>query len=143
MTFIQFLFSVIFLIFLYIRLKNGPYIYQSSNNHYINIKNHKFDKDYLNINKGDNVIFINKDQIRHTIKSNNNNIENSPILFQNDTWEIVLEKSIIFKSSLYSNMNKLEIIVNDKFKDNSAQKVFKNNLLNIKNKIFNLFEFKK
>jgi len=141
MNFFKFLLYSFFIIFLYFRLKSGPYIYQSSNRYYINIKNHKFDNDNLTIKKGDVLIFVNKDQIRHTIKTNNKSVDNSPILFQNDIWEITLNKignDIIFESSLYENMNTLTVKIEDIFQDSNAEKEFRNNLIEIKNNIINI-----
>ena len=137
MNFFKFLLYSSFIILLFMRLKSGPYIYQSSQKHYINIINHKFDKNKLNIKKGDTIVFINKDQIRHTIITDNNFINNSPILFQNDFWEVDLvtdSKKVIFKSSLYNNMNNVVINIEEIFKDTSAQNKFKNNLVNLKQK---------
>lgn len=137
MNFFKFLLYSSFIIILYLRLKSGPYIYQSSKKHNINIKNHKFDVEYLKIKKGDTLIFNNKDQIRHTVKTNNNFIENSPLLFQNDRWEIILNtesKIVEFKSSLYENMNKVKVEIEDIYKDTTAKNIFRNNLLNLKKK---------
>lgn len=119
------------------RLRSGPYIYQSSQKHYINIINHKFDTPKLTIKKGDTIIFNNKDQIRHTVVTDNNFIDNSPILFQNDFWEISLNtesKQVIFYSSLYNNMNQVDITIEEIFKDTTAQNKFRKNLLNLKAK---------
>lgn len=141
MNFFKFLLYSSFIILLYMRLRSGPYIYQSSKKHNIIINNHKFDTEKLIIKKGDTIVFINKDQIRHTIKNNNNFIENSPILFQNDIWEVVIDtdsKIIIFESSLYENMNKIEIEIEEIFKDLSAQQKFRKNLLNLKKQVINL-----
>lgn len=135
MNFFKFLLYSSFIIFLYFRLKSGPYIYQSSNKYYVNIDKHKFEIDNLKIKRGDTIIFVNKDQIRHTIKTENEYIENSPILYQYDTWEITFNepnKEIIFESSLYGNMNKLLVEVEDIFKDSNAEKEFRNNLINLK-----------
>jgi len=135
MNFFKFLLYSSFIIFLYFRLKSGPYIYQSSNRYYVNIDKHNFDKTNLLLKRGDTIIFVNKDQIRHTIKNNNDYIDNSPILFQNDIWEVTLNEpteQIIFDSSLYQNMNKLSVKVEDIFKDSNAEAEFRKNLIEIK-----------
>lgn len=135
MNFFKFLLYSSFIIFLYFRLKSGPYIYQSSNKYYVNIDKHNFDTTNLNLKRGDTIVFINKDQIRHTIKNDNDYIDNSPILFQNDTWEVTFNQpneGIIFESSLYKNMNKLIVIVEDIFKDSNAEAEFRKNLIEIK-----------
>lgn len=135
MNFFKFLLYSTMIIILYMRLKSGPYIYQSNKKHYIEIKDHKFDTEKLIVKKGDVLIFTNKDQIRHTVKSDNIYKENSPILFQHDTWEITLDdkvKTIIFNSSLYDNMNQLNVEVIDIYKDTSAENKFRQNLLMLK-----------
>lgn len=138
MTFYKFLIIIIFLIYLYNRLNQGPYISQSGKYWKVIIQKNNFDKSSLNINKGDIVEFINHDQIRHTIKTNNMNIQNSPILFQNDIWQYKHEinNDVIFESSLYSNMNK--IILRNKDKDNNKNTSIielKTNIKEIKEKI--------
>ena len=143
MNFFKFLLYATFIIILFMRLRSGPYIYQSSKKHVINIDKHNFDKPKITIKKGDTLVFVNKDQIRHTIKTNNKFIENSPILFQNDIWEISINtesKQVIFESSLYENMNKVYVEVEEIFKDQSAQNKFRNNLLNLKKEANNLKE---
>ena len=136
MNFYKFLIIIIFLIYLYNRLNQGPYISQSGKYWEVIIQNHNFDKSSLNINKGDVVEFINQDQIRHTIKTNNMNIQNSPILFQNDTWQFKLEtdNDVIFESSLYSNMNKITIKSQSDNKKSSKSEL-KTNIKEIKEKI--------
>lgn len=137
MNFFKFLLYASFIILLYMRLRSGPYIYQSSQKHYINIINHNFDTPKLTIKKGDTIIFNNKDQIRHTVVTNNNLIDNSPILFENDFWEVSLNtesKKVIFKSSLYDNMNQVDITIEEIFKDTTAQNKFRKNLLDLKAK---------
>lgn len=141
MNFFKFLLYSSFIILLFMRLRSGPYIYQSSKKHYIEIINHKFDTPKLTIKKGDSIIFVNKDQIRHTIVTNNNFIENSPILFQNDSWEVSLNteaKQVNFQSSLYDNMNEVNIIIEEIFKDTTAQNKFRKNLLDLKTKGYEL-----
>lgn len=138
MNFFKFLLYASFILILYMRLKSGPYIYDSSETYYINIKDHKFDTTNLKIKRGDKLVFINKDQIRHTIKNDNNYIENSPILFQNDTWEITLNgnsKNVVFESSLYSNMNSVSVEIEDIFKDTTAYNQFRKNLLNLTDRL--------
>ena len=136
MDFYKFLIIIIFLIYLYNRLNQGPYISQSGKYWKVIIKNNNFDKSSLFINKGDIVEFINQDQIRHTIKTNNMNIQNSPILFQNDTWQFKLEtdNDVIFESSLYSNMNKITIKGQSDIKKTSKSEL-KINIKEIKEKI--------
>jgi len=136
MTFYKFLIIIIFLIYLYNRLNKGPYISQSGKYWKITIQNNNFDKSSLNINKGDIVEFINKDQIRHTIKTNNMSIQNSPILFQNDTWQYKYETNndVIFESSLYSNMNRI-ILKNDNNNKTTSKIELKTNIKEIKEKI--------
>ena len=136
MNFYKFLIIIIFLIYLYNRLNKGPYISQSGKYWKIIIYNNNFDKKLLNIKKGDIVEFINKDQIRHTIKTNNMSIQNSPILFQNDTWQFKLEtdNDVIFESSLYSNMNKITIKGQSDIKKTSKSEL-KINIKEIKEKI--------
>lgn len=143
MNFFKFLLYSSFIILLYMRLKSGPYIFQSSKKHIINIIKHNFDNNNINIKRGDTLIFINKDQIRHTIKTNNQFIPNSPILFQNDIWEITLDtdfKNVIFEF-LYDNMNQVNVKILDIFKDNSTKNQFRNNLLNIKKQINKIFDY--
>ena len=137
MNFYKFLIIIIFLIYLYNRLNKGPYISQSGKYWKIIIYNNNFDKKLLNIKKGDIVEFINKDQIRHTIKTNNMSIQNSPILFQNDTWEFKLEtdNDVIFESSLYNNMNKIIIRSTNDNNNKSSKKELKKNINGIKQKI--------
>lgn len=138
MNFFKFLLYSFIIIFLYIRLKSGPYIYQSGKKYYIDIKNHNFNIEELNIRKGDTLIFTNKDQIRHTVTTKNMNIENSEILFQYDTFEVTINKAniiLVFESSLYQNMNKLKVNVSDIYNDDNSYNIFKKNLLTLKNKI--------
>jgi len=133
MNFYSFFLSIIFLIYLYDRLNKGPYITESGVRREVVISNHNFEKTTLEVNQGDIVEFINKDQIRHTIKTNNLDIQNSPILFQNDTWiyQCKNPNDIIFESSLYSNMNKITISVNKKNNGRSVKGKLKSNINNI------------
>jgi len=137
MNFAKFFIIILFLIYLYNRLDKGPYISQSGKIWVILIQNHNFDKSSLKIKKGDIIEFINKDQIRHTIKTNNLNVENSPILFQNDTWQYQSnnENDIIFESSLYNNMNKIVIKTINNNTEKSLKKQMKSNINEIKDKI--------
>jgi plastocyanin len=145
MNFYKFLIIILFLIYLYNRLDKGPYISQSGTYWKINIQNNQFDKPSLIIKKGDIVEFINKDQIRHTIKTNNMNVVNSPILFQNDTWQYQgkNDNDIIFESSLYSNMNKIVIKTQNDNTGKSLKNQMKNNINEIKGKIGDKIKDKK
>jgi hypothetical protein len=145
MNFYKFLIIILFLIYLYNRLDKGPYISQSGTYWKINIQNNQFDKQSLIIKKGDIVEFINKDQIRHTIKTNNMNVVNSPILFQNDTWQYQgkNDNDIIFESSLYSNMNKIVIKTQNDNTGKSLKNQMKNNINEIKGKIGDKIKDKK
>jgi hypothetical protein len=65
------------------------------------------------------------------------NVENSPILFQNDTWQYQSnnENDIIFESSLYNNMNKIVIKTINNNTEKSLKKQMKSNINEIKDKI--------
>ena len=139
MYFSSFFLAIIFLIYLFDRLNKGPYITESGIRRQVNISNHNFEKTTLLVKQGDIVEFINKDQIRHTIKTNNLDIQNSPILFQNDTWiyQCKNPNDIIFESSLYSNMNKITITMNKNDKGKSVKGELKSNINNISGVISN------
>jgi plastocyanin len=137
MNFYSFFLAIIFIIYLYDRLNKGPYITQGGVRWEVPISNHQFEKSTLNVKQGDIIEFINKDQIRHTIKTNNLDIKNSPILFQNDTWIYQCQNAndVKFESSLYSNMNTITIIVKGEKNVKSVKKELKTNITGISNVI--------
>jgi len=138
MNFISFLLSIVFIIYLFDRLNKGPFVTQNRMRKRVFIKNHLFDKESINVKKGDIIQFINKDQIRHTIKTNNIKIQNSPILFQDDIWEYscnIDDNNIIFESSLYTNMNKIMIIVDGNENGKSSRIELQSNISEISNVI--------
>lgn len=113
LNFYGYLFLIIFIIFLFQMVREGPYIFHTGTKHFVNIKDLKFDINELNIEIGDTVIWTNYDQIRHTIINDDAKINNSSILFEFDKYEHTFNKEgiIVFQSSLYEKMPDMNVRV--------------------------------
>jgi plastocyanin len=135
MRLLGYILLTLFLIYLITRIEKGPYIFYSGVTHFIDIKDIKFqkkDKKILNytIGRGDTIEFTNYDQIRHTVVNDEVHIPNSEILYQYDNYTHTFKKEGVFKfySSLYKNMEPLNIIVYQTEKKSEYYKTFFGNL---------------
>ena len=115
LDFIGYLILILFTIFLISMINKGPYIFSKGTTYYINIKDKSFGINNLTINKGDTVIFVNYDQFRHSVVTNDSLIPNSEILYKYDTYSHTFnrEGTYTFKSSLYDNMDSIDIHVRE------------------------------
>ncbi len=90
-----FLLSLLFLLYSF----NG----QPANkpkSHIVEIKDMKFQPTELTVNRGDTVIWINKDIVPHDV-TEENKAWASPVLSNDDTWEKVITKSDSYYCSLH------------------------------------------
>lgn len=82
--------------------------------HYILItEDNQFYPPNLEINQGDSIQFRNMSLLRHTIVNNYRDFQNSPLLLQYDTYNILFPNkgNYIFSSSLYDDMKNFNINV--------------------------------
>ncbi len=115
LNFYGYVIALAFFIYLLHLINKGPYIFGTGTVHYVNIKDLRFNVEFLDINRGDTVEFRNYDQIRHSIVNTDMVIPNSGILYEYDTYKYTFyrEGRITFKSSLYDNMNTIQINVTE------------------------------
>ncbi len=69
----------------------------------VEIKDMKFQPAKLIVQKGDTVIWINKDIVAHNVTEKNKTWA-SPLLLPESTWEKVIEKSDSYYCSIHINM---------------------------------------
>ena len=105
---------IVLLMLEYYKLNKSRILNTKNEDVFVSILNDQFQFDNLNIKVGDKVIFRNMSMLRHNITNNYENIPNSPLLLQYDTFEYRFNKpgSFIFKSSLYDDMEDIVINVN-------------------------------
>jgi plastocyanin len=141
LNYFGYLFLVIFIIFIFQMITDGPYIFSSGTKFFVNIKDLEFDIKELNIEMGDSVVWTNYDQIRHTIINDDPKINNSPILFEFDKYEQTFNKEgiIVFKSSLYDNMDDMSVKVAKTTKGSNFYNEIFNNLIELIKNIFQSF----
>ena len=80
LNYFGYLFLMIFIMFLFRMINEGPFIFEKGIKHFVNITDLAFDVKELQIKQGDTVVWTNYDQIRHTV-TNDEDIVNSGILF--------------------------------------------------------------
>jgi plastocyanin len=83
--------------------------------HYILITDkNSFTPSNIEILRGDSLHFRNLSKLRHVINNNYDDIDNSPLLLQYDTWSLRFNNkgTFVFFSSLYDDMEKLVVKVN-------------------------------
>jgi len=103
---------IVFIVLLFKMINDGPFIYATGTKHVVEMLNFKFDKNYLKIKKGDTVVFVNKDQIRHNVVNDNDLIINSPLLYQYDKYEHTFNHDfdkVVFSSTLYEHIESVTI----------------------------------
>lgn len=137
-NFIGFIIIIIFIIYLYKLIQNGPYIQRKSNKYRIKIWRKKFEPDFLVIKKGDTISWKNYDIIRHTVYTNLPNIPNSQVLEPDREFDYTFTMSgkFTFQSSLYKTHEPMNIIVKNVTEGNSFINSFKNNFQIMYNNIF-------
>lgn len=116
MNFLGYVIIMIFILYLFTRIKKGPFIFLTADKHIVFIKDFEFIPNKLEINVGDTVFWINKDQVRHTVISDNDFIPNSDIILYNEDFQHTFNNTgnYMFGSSLYDKVKSMEIIVNEK-----------------------------
>lgn len=130
---------VIFFILLLQMIKKGPFIFSKGKNYYVKIQNHEFDTEVLTVEIGDRVVWRNMDQIRHTVSTTSQTIDDSDLLFQYQDFDIIFDKpgTYTFKSSLYKNMNEITINV---LEPKKGEEYYNTIIMNIVQIIKTLFE---
>lgn len=87
-------------------LLTGVFACQSNHlpkKHIVDIKDMKFQPSKLIVQKGDTVIWINKDIVAHNVTEKNNTWA-SPLMPPEGTWKSVIEKSDSYYCSIHINM---------------------------------------
>ena len=92
------LFFLLSLLFLLYSFNGSPA--DKPKSHIVEIKDMKFQPAELIVNKGDTVIWINKDIVPHDV-TEENKAWASPVLSNGDTWEKVITKSDSYYCSLH------------------------------------------
>ena len=137
LSYFGYLFALIFIMFLFRMINEGPFIFERGVKHFVNIDKLAFDVKELKIKQGDTVVWTNYDQIRHTVV-NNEDIVNSDMLYQYDTYSYTFNQQgeIVFRSSLYDNMNPMTISVEESKKGTAFYNTIGNNLINFIKEFF-------
>ena len=137
LSYFGYLFAMIFVMFLFRMINEGPFIFERGVKHFVNIDKLAFDVKELKIKQGDTVVWTNYDQIRHTVV-NNEDIINSDMLYQYDTYSYTFNQQgeIVFKSSLYDNMTPMTISVEESKKGKAFYSTIGNNLINFVKEFF-------
>ncbi|NEM97693.1 plastocyanin/azurin family copper-binding protein [Pontibacter burrus] len=78
--------------------------------HVVEIKQMKFNPAELTVNKGDTVVFVNKDVLRHDATETTGKSWKSPALASGQSWKVVATKSASYYCSFHPVM-KGKIIV--------------------------------
>ena len=133
-----YLFIFIFIIFMIQMINNGPFIFHSGTKHFVNINDLNFDIKQLSIKKGDTVVWTNYDQIRHTVITDSQKINNSDVLFQYDKYTHVFQQegSFEFRSSFYENMDNMYVNVEKSLKGRNFYDEIGNNLFTLIKEFF-------
>lgn len=113
LNFFGYLVAIIFILFLFRMINEGPFIFERGVKHFINIKDLAFDVNKIKIKQGDTITWTNYDQIRHTVITDDPLINNSNILYEFDTYTYTFRRTgeFIFQSSFYNNMTHMTVIV--------------------------------
>ena len=137
LNYFGYLFLMIFIMFLSRMINEGPFIFKKGIKHFVNIKDLAFDIKELQIKQGDTVVWTNYDQIRHTV-TNDEDIINSRIIFPLDTYTYTFNQQgkILFKSSLYKNMDPMIVYVKESKKGKQFYSAIGNNLINFVKEFF-------
>lgn len=137
LNYFGYLFLMIFIMFLFRMIQEGPFIFERGTKHFVNIKDLAFDVKELKIKRGDTVVWTNFDQIRHTV-ANDEDIVNSGILYPFDkyTYTFNQEGEIPFKSSLYENMDPMIIQIEESKQGKQFYNAIGNNLVNFVKEFF-------
>lgn len=141
MNFIGYVIIFIFILYIFTRIKKGPFIFLTAEKHIVFIKDFKFIPNVLEITVGDTVFWINKDQVRHTVISDNDFIPNSEILLYNEDFEHTFAQPgiYIFSSSLYEQVEPMMVIVKQK-KENHDESYYETLSRNIINLLWNIYK---
>ena len=124
----------IFILFIIDVIKKGPHLTDTNAEHYVKIKDNKFNRNNIFINLGDKLDIENKDQYRHAFTIDEPTLKNSEILYQYDNYILIFRKPGIYKieSSLYDNITPLKIYVDVPESGISFYSKFNNNISNSK-----------
>ncbi|HTO15122.1 MAG TPA: plastocyanin/azurin family copper-binding protein [Edaphocola sp.] len=82
---------------------------KTSKTHYVTIEEMKFNPEILEVKKGDEIVFTNKDIVPHDVTEVNKAFQ-SPTLNSDDSWKMKAEKSVDYFCSIHLVM-KGKIIV--------------------------------
>lgn len=142
-TYFGYLILIIFIIFLLHMIKEGPFIFQTGTKYFIPITDLNFDVNNITIKKGDTIEFVNYDQIRHTVITDDQIIKNSDLLFQYDIYKHTFRREGIFtfKSSLYKNMDPIIVTVEETPKGRSFYNEIFSNIINFIKELFSTILF--
>ena len=142
LTYFGYLFAMIFIMFLFKMISEGPFIFERGIKHFITIKDLAFDVRELKIKQGDTVVWTNYDQIRHTV-TNVENIVNSDLLLPFDKYSYTFNQQgkIVFKSSLYDNMAPMTIVIEESKKGKQFYNAIGTNLFNFVKEFFSSIWF--
>ena len=143
LTYFGYLFLMIFIMFLFRMINEGPFIFERGVEHFINIKDLAFDVEKIKIKQGDTIVWTNYDQFRHTVVTDDAVIANSGILYEFDTHRHTFNRSgeFQFKSSLYSNMAAMTVVVEEPIKGTHFYSEIGGNLTNLVKEFFSSIWF--
>jgi len=80
---------------------NDYTIYENTTNHTVEIKNLKFTPNYIEVNIGDTITFINRDFIPHDVTEETTKKWTSSILETGNSWQLVVTESADYFCSLH------------------------------------------
>jgi hypothetical protein len=141
MNFLGYVIIFIFVLYLFTRIRTGPFIFLTSEKHIVFIKDFEFIPGDIEINVGDTVFWINKDQVRHVIKADEEFMPNSNILLYNEEHQHTFANTgtYTFSSTLYKKVKPMMITVRkkDEKQDESFYETIIRNTVNL---LFNLYK---